>query len=58
MIAFLSRPDIIAEYVCDGLTVTMEGFTHLIPFAETVEFTSLPTDIELVALRDLQARTE
>lgn len=33
MTAFLSLPDAIAEYVRDGDTVAMEGFTHLIPFA-------------------------
>jgi glutaconate CoA-transferase, subunit A len=33
MTAFLSLRDAIAEYVRDGITVAMEGFTHLIPFA-------------------------
>ncbi len=30
---FLTLPEAIAEYVRDGDTVAMEGFTHLIPFA-------------------------
>ena len=33
MTAFLALPDAISEYVRDGDTVAMEGFTHLIPFA-------------------------
>ena len=33
MTAFLSLHDAVAEYVRDGITVAMEGFTHLIPFA-------------------------
>ena len=33
MTAFLSLHDAIAQYVHDGATVAMEGFTHLIPFA-------------------------
>src|SRR6202166_761044 len=33
MTAFLSLHDTIAQYVFDGATVAMEGFTHLIPFA-------------------------
>ena len=33
MTAFLSLHDAIAEYVPDGATLAMEGFTHLIPFA-------------------------
>jgi glutaconate CoA-transferase, subunit A len=33
MTAFLSLHDAIAEYVHDGATVALEGFTHLIPFA-------------------------
>jgi glutaconate CoA-transferase, subunit A len=33
MAAFLSLPAAIAEYVHDGDTVALEGFTHLIPFA-------------------------
>lgn len=33
MIAFLSLRDAVAEYVRDGDTVALEGFTHLIPFA-------------------------
>jgi glutaconate CoA-transferase, subunit A len=33
MTAFLSLHDAVAEYVHDGATVAMEGFTHLIPFA-------------------------
>jgi glutaconate CoA-transferase subunit A len=33
MTSFLSLHDAIAEYVHDGTTVAMEGFTHLIPFA-------------------------
>ena len=33
MTAFLSLHDAIAQYVSDGATVAMEGFTHLIPFA-------------------------
>jgi len=34
---FLSLADAIAEYVHDGDTVAMEGFTHLIPFAAAHE---------------------
>jgi glutaconate CoA-transferase subunit A len=30
---FLTLPDAIAEYVHDGDTLALEGFTHLIPFA-------------------------
>ena len=33
MTAFLELSDAISEYVRDGDTVAMEGFTHLIPFA-------------------------
>ena len=33
MTAFLSLHDAIAEFVRDGDTVALEGFTHLIPFA-------------------------
>ena len=33
MTAFLSLHDSIAQYVFDGATIAMEGFTHLIPFA-------------------------
>jgi glutaconate CoA-transferase subunit A len=33
MTAFLSLHDAVAQYVRDGITVAMEGFTHLIPFA-------------------------
>src|SRR5690348_8898474 len=33
MTAFLSLHDAVAKYVRDGITVAMEGFTHLIPFA-------------------------
>jgi len=33
MTSFLSLHDAIAEYVHDGSTVALEGFTHLIPFA-------------------------
>ncbi|HWZ18146.1 MAG TPA: CoA-transferase [Ktedonobacteraceae bacterium] len=33
MTSFLSLHDAIEEYVHDGRTVAMEGFTHLIPFA-------------------------
>ncbi|HEU5438407.1 MAG TPA: CoA-transferase, partial [Ktedonobacterales bacterium] len=33
MTRFLSLREAIAEYVHDGDTVAMEGFTHLIPFA-------------------------
>ncbi|HZS78309.1 MAG TPA: CoA-transferase [Ktedonobacteraceae bacterium] len=33
MAAFLSLHDAIAEYVHDGMSVALEGFTHLIPFA-------------------------
>lgn len=33
MTAFLSLRDAVAEYVRDGMTIAMEGFTHLIPFA-------------------------
>jgi glutaconate CoA-transferase subunit A len=33
MPAFLSLHDAIAEYVQDGMSVALEGFTHLIPFA-------------------------
>jgi hypothetical protein len=45
MTAFLSLRDAIAEYVQDGATLAMEGFTHLIPF------TFLPFD------RTLQSST-
>jgi len=34
---FLALADAIAEYVHDGDTVAMEGFTHLIPFAASHE---------------------
>lgn len=33
MAEFLSLHDAVARYVEDGVTVAMEGFTHLIPFA-------------------------
>ena len=33
MTSFLSLHDAVAEYVHDGATIAMEGFTHLIPFA-------------------------
>src|SRR3954451_6304404 len=33
MTAFLSLSEAIATYVEDGMTVALEGFTHLIPFA-------------------------
>lgn len=33
MTAFLSLADAVAQYIHDGDTVAMEGFTHLIPFA-------------------------
>ncbi len=33
MTSFLSLHDAVAEYVHDGATVALEGFTHLIPFA-------------------------
>ncbi len=33
MTSFLSLSDAIAEYVQDGMTLALEGFTHLIPFA-------------------------
>jgi glutaconate CoA-transferase, subunit A len=33
MTRFLSLPDAIAEHVRDGMTIALEGFTHLIPFA-------------------------
>ncbi len=33
MTSFLSLHDAVTEYVQDGITVAMEGFTHLIPFA-------------------------
>ncbi len=33
MTSFSSLHDAVAEYVQDGITVAMEGFTHLIPFA-------------------------
>src|SRR5579872_4715231 len=33
MTAFVSLPEAIAEYVHDGASVALEGFTHLIPFA-------------------------
>lgn len=33
MLAFLSLSDAIAEFVHDGDTLALEGFTHLIPFA-------------------------
>src|SRR3954452_3279837 len=32
MTAFLSLPEAIATYVQDGMTVALEGFTHMIPF--------------------------
>ena len=37
MTSFLSLHDAIEEYVHDGTTVAMEGFTHLIPFAAAHE---------------------
>lgn len=37
MTAFLSLHDAIAQYVMDGSTVALEGFTHLIPFAAGYE---------------------
>lgn len=33
MTAFLSLPDAIKTYVHDGMSLALEGFTHLIPFA-------------------------
>ncbi len=33
MTSFLSLHDAVAEYVQDGITVALEGFSHLIPFA-------------------------
>jgi glutaconate CoA-transferase subunit A len=33
MMAFLSLAEAVATYVQDGMTVALEGFTHLIPFA-------------------------
>ena len=33
MTAFLSLHDAVAKYVRHGITIAMEGFTHLIPFA-------------------------
>ena len=33
MTSFLSLHDAIAEYVHDGASLALEGFTHLIPFA-------------------------
>ncbi len=33
MTSFLSLRDAVAEYVQDGITVALEGFSHLIPFA-------------------------
>ena len=33
MTSFLSLYDAVAEYVYDGATIAMEGFTYLIPFA-------------------------
>src|SRR5258708_32465402 len=33
MTVFLSLHDAVAEYVHDGASIAMEGFTHLIPFA-------------------------
>ncbi len=33
MASFLSLHDAVAEYVQDGITVALEGFSHLIPFA-------------------------
>src|SRR5215472_14612590 len=33
MTSFLSLHDAVAKYVQDGITVAMEGFTHLIPYA-------------------------
>src|SRR5438552_17064667 len=32
MTTFLSLRDAVATYVQDGMTVALEGFTHLIPF--------------------------
>src|SRR2546425_8526957 len=32
MTVFLSLHDAVAEYVSDGASIAMEGFTHLIPF--------------------------
>lgn len=37
MTSFLSLQDTVAEYVHDGASVAMEGFTHLIPFAAGYE---------------------
>ncbi len=37
MTSFLSLHDAIEEYVHDGRTLAMEGFTHLIPFAASHE---------------------
>ena len=33
MTQFLSLPDAVADYVHDGASIALEGFTHLIPFA-------------------------
>jgi glutaconate CoA-transferase subunit A len=33
VVRFLSLEDAVAEYVRDGSTIALEGFTHLIPFA-------------------------
>lgn len=54
---FLSLSEAVAELVRDGMSVALEGFTHLIPFAATLEQTEPPTETELRVLRDLQART-
>ncbi len=37
MPAFLSLQDAVATYVRDGMTLALEGFTHLIPFAASHE---------------------
>src|SRR5207245_5458428 len=48
---FLALADAIAEYVHDGDTVAMEGFTHLIPFAAGHEvIRQRRTDLTLVRM--------
>ncbi len=51
MASFLSLHDAVAEYVHEGATVALEGFTHLMPFAAGHE-------IIRQQKRDLHARTE
>ena len=50
----LDLKEAVAELVRDGVTVALESFTHLIPFAAAHEI--IRQEIEI--LRDLRARTE